>query len=116
MARGPRRTRGPLFFWGSDTEAGPSGWRANGRTSRNAAANANSDGSAPAAFILWGLYRLFQKDSRGCMFFVGIAFAFKQQTLFILPFLVILWLKEETVRFRDFVYLPLLYVLGAVPA
>ena len=69
-----------------------------------------------SAFILWGLYRLFQKDSRGCMIFVGIAFAFKQQTLFILPFLVILWLKEETVRFRDFVYLPLLYVLGAVPA
>ena len=50
------------------------------------------------------------------MIFVGIAFAFKQQTLFILPFLVILWLKEETVRLRDFVYLPLLYVLGALPA
>lgn len=68
------------------------------------------------AFILWGLYRFFKEDSRGCMILIGIAFAFKQQTLFIVPFLLIMWLKGKTIRLRDFLWLPIVYVLGAVPA
>lgn len=50
------------------------------------------------------------------MILIGIAFAFKQQTLFIVPFLLIMWLKGKTIRLRDFLWLPIVYVLGAVPA
>ena len=67
-------------------------------------------------FILYALYRFLKDDSKGCMIFVGIAFAFKQQTLFIMPFLLIMWLKAKTIRLRDFVWLPVIYALSAVPA
>lgn len=69
-----------------------------------------------STFILYGLYRFFKDDSRGCMILVGTAFAFKQQTLFIVPFLVIMWLKGKTIRLQDFVWLPVIYVLSAMPA
>lgn len=67
-------------------------------------------------FILYALYRFLKDDSRGCLILTGIAFAFKQQTLFIVPFLLIMWLKGRTIRLRDFVWLPVIYVLGAIPA
>ena len=67
-------------------------------------------------FILYALYRFLKDDSRGCLILIGIAFAFKQQTLFIVPFLLIMWLKGRTIRLRDFVWLPVIYVLGAIPA
>lgn len=67
-------------------------------------------------FILYALYRFLKDDSRGCLILTGIAFAFKQQTLFIVPFLLIMWLKGKTIRLRDFVWLPVIYVLSAVPA
>lgn len=67
-------------------------------------------------FILYALYRFLKDDSRGCMIFLGIAFAFKQQTLFIVPFFLIMWLKAKTIRLRDFVWLPVIYALSAVPA
>lgn len=50
------------------------------------------------------------------MVLVGIAFAFKQQTLFIVPFLLIMWLKGKVVRLWDFVWLPVCYGLSAIPA
>lgn len=67
-------------------------------------------------FILYALYRFLKDDSRGCLILTGIAFAFKQQTLFIVPFLLIMWLKGRTIRLRDFVWLPVIYVLGVIPA
>lgn len=67
-------------------------------------------------FILFALYCFFKNNSRGCLVFVGIAFSFKLQTLFILPFLVIMWLKRKTVRLRDFLWIPVIYVVSALPA
>lgn len=67
-------------------------------------------------FILFALYFFFKNDSRWCLIFVGISFSFKLQTVFIIPFLLIMWLKQKTVRLRDFLWIPVIYVLSALPA
>ncbi len=67
-------------------------------------------------FILYALYHFFKGDSETCLIFVGISFAFKLQTLFIVPFLLIMWLKNRTIKLTHFVWIPIVYVLSAVPA
>lgn len=67
-------------------------------------------------FILFALYYFFQNNSRGCLIFVGISFAFKLQALFIVPFLIIMWLKRKTVRLSDFLWIPVIYVISVLPA
>lgn len=68
------------------------------------------------SFLLFALYFFFKGSSRWCLIFVGISFAFKLQAVFLLPFLVIMWLKGKTIRLRDFVWIPVIYVLSALPA
>lgn len=67
-------------------------------------------------FILYALYHFFKDDSETCLILVGISFAFKLQTLFIVPFLLIMWLKNRTIKLAHFVWIPIVYVLSAVPA
>lgn len=67
-------------------------------------------------FILYALYYFFKNDSRRCLIFVGISFAFKLQAVFILPFLLIMWLKKKTVKLGDFLWIPVVYVISALPA
>lgn len=67
-------------------------------------------------FILYALYRFWKDDSKGCLVLVGVSFAFKLQTLFIVPFLLIMWLKNRTVKLYHFVWIPAVYILSAVPA
>lgn len=67
-------------------------------------------------FILFALYYFFQNNSRGCLIFVGISFVFKLQALFIVPFLIIMWLKRKTVRLSDFLWIPVIYVISVLPA
>ena len=50
-----------------------------------------------------------------CMIFIGIAFSFKFQTVFIFPFLVIMWLKGK-VKFYSFFWIPFVYVVLSIPA
>lgn len=68
------------------------------------------------AFILYALYYFFKDNSRWCLIFVGISFTFKLQALFIVPFLIIMWLKRKTVRLSDFLWIPIIYVISAIPA
>lgn len=68
------------------------------------------------AFILYALYHFFKNNSRWCLIFVGISFAFKLQALFIVPFLIMMWLKRKTVKLADFLWIPVIYVISAVPA
>ncbi len=67
-------------------------------------------------FILYALYRFFKGDSQGCLIFIGISFSFKLQAVFIIPFLLIMWLKKNTIYLRHFLWIPAVYVISALPA
>lgn len=69
-----------------------------------------------ACFILYALYFFFREKSVVCMLFLGLAFSFKLQTVFVLPFFIIMWLKKKNIRFRDFILIPGVYVLMQIPA
>lgn len=66
-------------------------------------------------FILLCFYYLFQEMPNRAMFFYGLAFAFKLQSLFIFPFLVILWVNKK-VKIQHFLWIPGLYFLSIIPA
>ena len=68
------------------------------------------------SFVLLSLLYFFQGNSRKSLIFMGIAFSFKLQALFILPFFILMWLKNRTIQFRHFLYLPVMYVITAIPA
>ena len=66
-------------------------------------------------FLLLCFYYLFEDRPCKAMFFYGIAFVFKLQSLFIFPFLVILWVNKK-VDLKHFLWIPALYFLSIVPA
>ena len=47
--------------------------------------------------------------------YVGLAFCFKQQTIFFFPFLIIMWLKNK-VKIRYILLVPAMYIAAMVPA
>ncbi len=67
------------------------------------------------SFILWSLYFLLKDRPAMGMMFYGIAFAFKLQTLFLAPLYLILWMKGK-IKLKHFLFLPLMYVVGMIPA
>lgn len=67
-------------------------------------------------FLLFALYYFFKDNSRLCLIFVGISFAFKLQALFLVPFFIIMWLKRKTIRIVDFLWIPVVYVISELPA
>lgn len=69
-----------------------------------------------AAFLLIALYWFFRENSRRCLIFAGIAFAFKLQAVFLLPFFIIMWAKQRTVKLRHFLWIPAIYAVSIVPA
>ncbi len=67
-------------------------------------------------FILFALYAFFRNNSRACFILLGIGFSFKLQTLFILPFLVIMYLCRKKIDPKHILYLPVIYVVMQFPA
>ncbi len=67
-------------------------------------------------FLLYALYFFLKGNSRCCLIFTGISFAFKLQAVFILPFFIIMWLKKRTVKLPDFLWIPVIYVISSRPA
>lgn len=65
--------------------------------------------------ILCSVYFLMQNKTWTGMWFYGAAFAVKLQTLFIFPFLVILWVRKK-VDLKHFIPIPVMYLLGIFPA
>ena len=68
------------------------------------------------AFVLWALVKFFKEDSAKCMLLIGIAFSIKLQTLFLFPFLIIMWLKNRTIKLSHFLLIPIVYMISALPA
>ena len=68
------------------------------------------------SIILWALYCFIKDNSTKCFIFLGIAFAFKLQTIFIVPFLIIMWLKKRSIRILDALYVPFIYIIAQLPA
>ena len=66
-------------------------------------------------FLLLCFYYFFEDRPCLAMFFFGMAFVFKLQSLFIFPFLVILWVNKR-VKLKHFLWIPALYFLSIVPA
>ncbi len=66
-------------------------------------------------FVLLCVYELLREKPGKAMLFYGIAFAFKLQTLFIFPFLVILWVNKK-IKLQHFLWIPVMYILGILPA
>lgn len=66
-------------------------------------------------FVLLCIYELFRDRPSRAMLFYGIAFAFKLQTLFVFPFLVILWVNRR-IKLQHFLWIPAMYILGILPA
>ena len=59
-------------------------------------------------FLLLCFYYFFEDRPCLAMFFFGMAFVFKLQSLFIFPFLVILWVNKR-VKLQHFLWIPALY-------
>lgn len=68
------------------------------------------------SFLLLALLAFFKGNSRKCAILAGIAFSFKLQALFFVPFLILMWLKGRTMKLQHFLYLPIMYVVTAIPA
>lgn len=69
-----------------------------------------------SSYLLWALYYFFKGNSRHCCIFVGIAFCFKLQAIFLLPFLIIMWLIRHVIRLRDILFIPAIYAVVQLPA
>lgn len=67
------------------------------------------------SFLLICVYCLLQEKPLEAMLAFGVAFSFKAQAIFLLPFLGILFLKGR-IQWHHFLLVPALYVIFAIPA
>ena len=65
--------------------------------------------------ILCSVYCLMKNKTWTGMWFYGAAFAVKLQSLFIFPFLVILWVRRK-VNLKHFITIPVMYLAAILPA
>ena len=68
------------------------------------------------SFIMMGLYNLFSKKHRRAFVFFAVAFIFKLQTLFLAPFLIIVYMLFFEYSIFEFLWFPGLYLLAGIPA
>ena len=67
------------------------------------------------AFVLGSIYYLLKNKYLISILFLGLAFAFKMQTAFILPLFFILMLRKE-IKWYYFTIIPLVYLISLIPA
>ncbi len=65
--------------------------------------------------ILYCVYFLMKDRPWMAMWFYGAAFAVKLQTLFIFPFLILLWVGKK-IEMKHFITIPVMYFVGVLPA
>lgn len=80
----------------------------------NSAAWAQND-SIYTAFVLLSLLHFMKKhDCRGFIY-LGIAYCFKQQAIFLFPFVILMWLLNK-IKIRYALIIPVIHVASMIPA
>lgn len=69
----------------------------------------------PMFWVMLCVYFIMKDKPSLGMFFFGVAFAFKLQPLWLAPMLIILWLNKK-VKIQHFLWLPVNYFIGIIPA
>ncbi len=67
------------------------------------------------SFLMLSFYSFLKGRDFRTWLYVSIAFIFKQQTLFFLPFLILMWLKNKT-KIRYILLMPVIYFVQVIPA
>ncbi|MCR5155832.1 MAG: hypothetical protein K6C96_04045 [Butyrivibrio sp.] len=67
------------------------------------------------AFLLLAFLHFVKGNSNRGFIYLAISYSFKQQAVFLLPFIIILWLKNK-IRLRYVFWVPVIYVLSTIPA
>lgn len=67
------------------------------------------------AFIVWSIYFLIRKNNPASIFCLAVAFAFKLQTVFIMPVYIVSFLKKE-IKLREILVFPAAFLLTYLPA
>ena len=80
----------------------------------NSASWAQCD-SIYSSFIVLGLYFLVKEKNTAAFVMFGISFAFKLQTIFILPFLLLYWFVRQKYSLLHFLLIPLADIIFFIP-
>ena len=80
----------------------------------NSAAWGQND-SIYTAFILLSLYHAMNEHDNRTFIYMAIAYSFKQQAIFFMPFIIIMWLKNK-IKIRYIFWIPVIYILAMVPS
>ena len=68
-----------------------------------------------ASFVVMSFYYFMKKHHRTSAIMLAIAFSFKLQTIFILPFYIVMFLRRK-VNLKYLIWIPLVYITFAIPA
>ena len=80
----------------------------------NSAHWAQSDGIY-TAFVLISILYLMKKNYRLAIIFWAVAIAFKLQAIFIFPLYVLMYISERKIKFKYFLYVPLIIFIFSLP-
>ncbi len=80
----------------------------------NSAAWAQCD-SIYTAFVLLSILHVMKDNNNRVFIYLAIGYAFKQQAIFIIPFLIIMWLKGK-VKVRYIFWIPVVLFITMIPA
>lgn len=68
------------------------------------------------SFIFIGIYLFLKKKFNPAFIFFAIAFIFKLQTLFFVPFLILMYVLYHEFSILEFLWFPVMYFLAGIPA
>ena len=80
----------------------------------NSAAWAQND-SIYTAFILLSFFHVLKGNDFRAFMYLAISYSFKQQAIFFLPFIIIMWLKNK-IKIRYILAIPVFHVVAMIPA
>lgn len=80
----------------------------------NSGAWAQND-SIYTAFVLLSLLHIIKGKDNRAFIYLAFAYSFKQQAIFFMPFIILMWLKNK-IKIRYIFWIPVIHVLAMIPA